>query len=46
MKGLILPGNSTIEFREFPVQDPVHGQVLVHVKASSICGSAIRAIAL
>ncbi|MBV9489030.1 MAG: zinc-binding dehydrogenase [Verrucomicrobia bacterium] len=44
MTGAILPGNSTIEFREVPVPTPGHGQVLVQMKASSICGSDIRAI--
>lgn len=44
MTGVILPGNSTVEFREFPVPEPGHGQVLVRMKASSICGSDIRAI--
>ena len=44
MKGVVLPGNSTVEFREFAVPTPGHGQVLVQMKASSICGSDIRAI--
>jgi len=44
MKGVVLPGNSTVEFREFVVPAPRHGQVLVQMKASSICGSDIRAI--
>jgi threonine dehydrogenase-like Zn-dependent dehydrogenase len=44
MKGVILPGNSTIEYREFPVPEPGSGQVLIKMKASSICGSDIRAI--
>jgi len=44
MKGVILPGNSTVEFREFPVPEPGPGQVLIRTKASSICGSDIRAI--
>jgi 2-desacetyl-2-hydroxyethyl bacteriochlorophyllide A dehydrogenase len=44
MKGVILPGNSTVEFRDFPVPEPGPGQVLVRMKASSICGSDIRAI--
>jgi len=44
MKGAVLPGNRTVEFREFPVPTPGHGQVLVQMKASSICGSDIRAI--
>jgi len=44
MTGVILPGNSTVEFRDFPIPEPGHGQVLVRMKASSICGSDIRAI--
>ena len=44
MTGVVLPGNSTVEFREQPVPTPGHGQVLVRMKASSICGSDIRAI--
>ena len=44
MKGVVLPGNSTVEFREQPIPTPGHGQVLVQMKASSICGSDIRAI--
>ena len=44
MPGVILPGNSTVEIRDFPVPTPGHGQVLIQMKASSICGSDIRAI--
>jgi threonine dehydrogenase-like Zn-dependent dehydrogenase len=44
MKGVVLPGNSTVEYRDIPVPKPGHGQVLVQMKASSICGSDIRAI--
>ncbi len=44
MTGVALPGNSTVEFREQPIPTPGHGQVLVKMKASSICGSDIRAI--
>ncbi|CAF0926769.1 unnamed protein product [Rotaria sordida] len=44
MRGVILPGNSTVEFRELPIPQPGKGQVLVKIKASSICGSDIRAI--
>ena len=44
MTGVVLPGNSTVAFREQPVPIPGHGQVLVRMKASSICGSDIRAI--
>src|SRR3954449_12263832 len=44
MKGVVLPGDSTVApvEREIPVPD--HGQVLLAMKASSICGSDIRAI--
>ena len=44
MMGVVLPGNSTVEFREYDVPEPGYGQVLLKVKASSICGSDIRAI--
>ncbi|HOS42485.1 MAG TPA: zinc-binding dehydrogenase [Armatimonadota bacterium] len=44
MTGVTLPGNSTVEFHEYPVPEPGHGQVLVAMQASSICGSDIRAI--
>lgn len=44
MEGAVLPGNSTVVFRRQPVPEPGHGQVLVRMKASSICGSDIRAI--
>ncbi len=44
MKGVLLPGQRRVEIKEFPVPEPGHGQVLIKVKASSICGSDIRAI--
>ncbi len=44
MLGAVLPGNSTVELNEFPIPRPGHGQVLIRVKASTICGSDIRAI--
>jgi threonine dehydrogenase-like Zn-dependent dehydrogenase len=44
MTGLYLPGNRQVEFREVPVPEPGHGQVLVRMKASSLCGSDLRAI--
>ena len=40
----MLPGNSTVEYRTQTVPTPGYGQVLVQMKASSICGSDIRAI--
>ena len=30
MLGAILPGNSTVELKEFPIPKPGHGQVLVN----------------
>jgi len=44
MNGAILPGNSTVELKEFPVPSPGHGEVLVKMKSSTICGSDIRCI--
>jgi threonine dehydrogenase-like Zn-dependent dehydrogenase len=44
MTGAILPGNSTVELKIFPVPVPGHGEVLLKVKSSTICGSDIRAI--
>ncbi len=44
MTGAILPGNSTVEFRDFTVPEPRHGEVIVKTKASTICGSDIRCI--
>ncbi len=44
MLGAILPGNSTVELREYPVPRPDHGQVVLRTKSSTICGSDIRAI--
>gem|GEM_PF-11585 len=44
MTGAILPGNSTVELREFPKPKPKHGEVLIRTKATTICGSDIRCI--
>ncbi len=44
MKGVVLPGNSTVAFVDIDIPRPGHGQVLLEMKASSICGSDIRAI--
>jgi len=44
MRGAYLPGNSTVELREIPVPDVGHGEVLLRMKASTICGSDIRCI--
>ncbi len=44
MPGAYLPGNSNVELREVPVPAPGHGEVLLRMKASTICGSDIRCI--
>ncbi len=44
MQGAVLPGNSTTELKEFHVPTPGPGEVLLRVKASTICGSDIRCI--
>jgi threonine dehydrogenase-like Zn-dependent dehydrogenase len=44
MTGVVLPGNSTVRYREQAIPTPGHGQVLVKMRASTICGSDIRAI--
>jgi threonine dehydrogenase-like Zn-dependent dehydrogenase len=44
MTGAYLPGNSTVELREAPVAEPGHGEVLLRMKSSTICGSDIRCI--
>jgi threonine dehydrogenase-like Zn-dependent dehydrogenase len=44
MKGAILPGNSTVEMKEFKIPSPSHGEVLIKMKSSTICGSDIRCI--
>src|SRR5437879_2694942 len=44
MTGVVLPGDRRLELREFPVPEPGSGQVLVRMKASSLCGSDLRAI--
>ena len=44
MTGAFLPGNSTVELREAAVPEPGHGEVLLRMKASTICGSDIRCI--
>jgi len=44
MTGAYLPGNSTVELRDVRVPEPGHGEVLLRMKASTICGSDIRCI--
>ena len=44
MRAAFLPGNGRVELRTLPVPHPGHGEVLLRVKASTICGSDIRCI--
>lgn len=44
MRAAYLPGNSTVELRDVPIPSPGHGELLLEVKASTICGSDIRCI--
>ncbi len=44
MRGAVLPGDSSVAFKDFRIPKPGHGQVIVRTKASTICGSDIRAI--
>ena len=44
MTAAYLPGNSTVEMRTVSVPVPGHGEVLLRIKASTICGSDIRCI--
>ncbi len=44
MRGAYLPGDSTTTLKEVPVPEPGHGEVLLRMKASTICGSDIRCI--
>src|SRR5262249_19923017 len=44
MTGAYLPGNSTTILRDVLVPEPGHGEVLLRMKASTICGSDIRCI--
>lgn len=44
MTGAYLPGNSTVELKDVAVPVPGYGEVLLRIKASTICGSDIRCI--
>jgi len=44
MCGVRLPGGRQVVIDDLPVPSPGHGQVVIRMKASSICGSDIRAI--
>ena len=44
MLAVYLPGGSEVEFRHVPIPTPGPGQILLRVRASTICGSDLRAI--
>src|SRR5690349_19221420 len=44
MRAAFLPGNRQVDLRTLPTPRPGHGEVLLRVKASTICGSDIRCI--
>jgi len=44
MPGVVLPGERRLETRDFPIPTPGHGQVVIETRASTICGSDLRAI--
>lgn len=44
MNAVVLPGDSTVRHISTEVPQPGHGQVLLQMRASSICGSDVRAI--
>jgi len=44
MRAAFLPGNTSVDLRTVPTPHPGHGEVLLRVKASTICGSDIRCI--
>ena len=44
MRAAFLPGGSQVDLREVPDPEVGHGQVLVATRASTICGSDLRAI--
>jgi len=44
LRGVILPGRERVDVAEFDRPEPGHGQVLVKMKASGLCGSDLRAI--
>jgi len=42
MKGVVFLGNRQLEVRDFPVPEPGHGEVLIKIIASGICGSDLH----
>jgi (R,R)-butanediol dehydrogenase/meso-butanediol dehydrogenase/diacetyl reductase len=42
MKGVTFLGNRECEVREYPVPEPAHGEVLIRIEATGICGSDLH----
>jgi threonine dehydrogenase-like Zn-dependent dehydrogenase len=42
MKGVVFTGNRTLEVRDFAVPEPGHGEVLLRIMATGICGSDLH----
>ena len=42
MRGVVFAGDRKLEYREFPDPDPGHGEVVVQIRASGICGSDLH----
>lgn len=39
MKGVTLPGDLSVRFHEYEIPKPDYGQVLIRIKAITLCGS-------
>lgn len=44
MQGMVYLGDKQVKIKTFPVPEPREGEVLLKMKASSICGSDLHAI--
>jgi threonine dehydrogenase-like Zn-dependent dehydrogenase len=44
VRGVYLPGERKVDLRDVPDPEPGHGQVVLRPRASTICGSDLRAI--
>ena len=41
MKAAFLPGNSTVVLKDVEIPEPGHGEVLLKMKSSTICGESL-----
>jgi threonine dehydrogenase-like Zn-dependent dehydrogenase len=42
MKGVVFPGDRKVEIQQFPDPTPGHGEVVLEIKASGMCGSDLK----